>query len=70
MHRGWGHSIPEETVDLAIEAGVEQLILFHHKPDREDAEVDSAVKRCTALVKKRGARLSVVAAAEGMTVAV
>ena len=39
MHRGWGHSIPEETVELAIEAGVEQLVLFHHKPDRSDDEM-------------------------------
>jgi hypothetical protein len=46
------------------------LVLFHHKPDREDHEIDEAVKRCTALVKKRGARLLVVAAAEGMTVSV
>jgi hypothetical protein len=68
MHRGWGHSIPEESVELAIEAGVEQLVLFHHKPDRTDDEVDEAVARCTALVKKGGRRLSVVAAAEGMTV--
>lgn len=68
MHRGWGHSIAEESVELAIEAGVEQLVLFHHKPDRSDDEVDEAVARCTALVKKRGVRLSVVAAAEGMTV--
>ena len=68
MHRGWGHSIPEETVDLAIESGVDQLVLFHHKPDRTDDEVDESVARCTAILKKRGARLSVVAAAEGMTV--
>jgi phosphoribosyl 1,2-cyclic phosphodiesterase len=68
LHRGWGHSIPEETVELAIEAGVEQLVLFHHKPDRSDDEIDESVTRCTAIVKKRGARLSVVAAAEGMTV--
>jgi len=68
MHRGWGHSIPEESVELAIESGVEQLVLFHHKPDRTDDEIDDAVARCTAMVKKRGARLSVVAAAEGMTV--
>jgi phosphoribosyl 1,2-cyclic phosphodiesterase len=68
LHRGWGHSIAEETVDLAIEAGVEQLVLFHHKPDRSDDDVDAAVARCTAILKQRGARLSVVAAAEGMTV--
>lgn len=68
IHRGWGHSTPEETTELALEAGVEQLLLFHHKPDRSDDEVDAAVKRCEALVKKRGAKMTVVAAAEGMTV--
>ena len=68
MHRGWGHSTPEETTELALESGVEQLVLFHHKPDRSDDEVDAAVKRCEALVNKSGAKMSVVAAAEGMTV--
>jgi phosphoribosyl 1,2-cyclic phosphodiesterase len=68
MHRGWGHSTPEESTELALEAGVEQLVLFHHKPDRTDDDVDAAVKRCEAIVKKRGAKMSVVAAAEGMTV--
>jgi phosphoribosyl 1,2-cyclic phosphodiesterase len=68
MHRGWGHSTPEETTELAIEAGVEQLVLFHHKPDRTDDEIDAAVKRCEAIVKKRGTKMTVVAAAEGMTV--
>jgi phosphoribosyl 1,2-cyclic phosphodiesterase len=68
MHRGWGHSTPEEATELALEAGVEQLVLFHHKPDRTDDEVDAAVRSCEALVRKRGARMTVVAAAEGMTV--
>ena len=67
-HRGWGHSTYGDAVELALEAGVEELVLFHHKPDRTDDEVDQSVKECTALVKNRGARLSVVAAAEGMTV--
>lgn len=68
MHRGWGHSTPEEATLLAIEGGAEQLVLFHHKPDRTDDEVDASVKRCEAIVKKRGAKITVVAAAEGMTV--
>lgn len=67
-HRGWGHSTPEEATELAIESGVERLILFHHKPDRTDDEIDAAVDRCVALVKDRGAKLSIAAAAEGMTV--
>ena len=68
LHRGWGHSTPEETTELALEAGVEQLVLFHHKPDRTDDEVDDAVRRCEVIVKKSGAKMTVVAAAEGMTV--
>jgi phosphoribosyl 1,2-cyclic phosphodiesterase len=68
LHRGWGHSTPEESAELAVESGVEQLVLFHHKPDRTDDEVDAAVKRCEAIVKKAGAKTTVVAAAEGMTV--
>ena len=67
-HRGWGHSTPEETTELALESGVEQLVLFHHKPDRSDDDIDAAVKRCEQIVKQGGAKLSVVAAAEGMTV--
>jgi len=68
LHRGWGHSTPEETTELALESGVEQLVLFHHKPDRTDDEVDGAVRRCEAIVKKSGSKMTVVAAAEGMTV--
>jgi hypothetical protein len=70
MHRGWGHSIPEEAVELGLEAGVEQLILFHHKPDRPDDEIDEAVRLCVSMVKQRGGSMSVVAAAEGMSVSV
>jgi hypothetical protein len=43
-------------------------VLFHHKPDRTDDEVDDAVKRCESIVRKSGAKMTVVAAAEGMTV--
>ena len=68
LHRGWGHSTPEETTELALESEVEQLVLFHHKPDRSDDEVDAAVGRCETIVKKRGSKMTVVAAAEGMTV--
>src|SRR3954469_14221155 len=53
-HRGWGHSTPEEATELAIEAQVRKLVLFHHKPDRTDDEVDAAVKRCEQIVKTRG----------------
>jgi hypothetical protein len=45
-------------------------VLFHHKPERSDDEVDARVAECREMVKERGARLEVVAAAEGMTLTV
>jgi len=64
---GWGHSTHEDAVALAIEAGVERLVLFHHRPERTDSEVEQCVDRCRALVREHGATLQVLAAAEGMT---
>ena len=69
-HRGWGHSTYVDAVELAMDAEVEQLVLFHHKPERSDDEVDERLASCRALVKSRGGRLQVVAAAEGMTLSV
>lgn len=66
-YRGWGHSTYDEAVDVALEAEVERLVLFHHKPERTDAEVDRCLDACRELVVRRGGRLDVVAAAEGMT---
>lgn len=69
-HRGWGHSTYEEAIALAIEANVDQLVLFHHKPERTDEELDERVAICRQHVKELGARLHIDAAAEGMTLIV
>jgi phosphoribosyl 1,2-cyclic phosphodiesterase len=66
-HRGWGHSTYEDAVELALDAGVKQLVLFHHRPERSDEDVDRYVAACQAIVAARGATLTVTAAAEGMT---
>ena len=67
---GWGHSTHEDAVELALEAGVEKLVLFHHRPERSDDDVDRCVSTCRALVESKGARLEVVAAAEGMSLVI
>jgi phosphoribosyl 1,2-cyclic phosphodiesterase len=69
-HQGWGHSTYEEAVDLALESEVATLVLFHHRPERSDDEVDGCLAACRAEVVRRGGRLEVVAAAEGMTLTV
>ncbi len=69
-HRGWGHSTYRDALELAIDAGVETLVLFHHKPERHDDEVDRRVQECRAHAASRGSRLHVVAAAEGLSLTV
>ncbi len=69
-HRGWGHSTYEDAVKLALDADVEEVVLFHHRPERSDEELDRAVAACQAVVAARGSRLRVTPAAEGMTVTV
>ena len=67
---GWGHSTYEDAVEFAIEAEVERLVLFHHRPERTDDEVDLCLATCQALIASRGSRLEVIAAAEGMRLSV
>jgi phosphoribosyl 1,2-cyclic phosphodiesterase len=67
---GWGHSTYDQAVELAIDAEVQRLVLFHHRPERSDDEVDRWVERCRALVAQRGSTLEILAAAEGMTLRV
>jgi phosphoribosyl 1,2-cyclic phosphodiesterase len=65
-HRGWGHSTYGDAVSLALESGVETLVLFHHSPDRSDDELDARLAECRAATGRSGRTLRIVAAAEGM----
>jgi phosphoribosyl 1,2-cyclic phosphodiesterase len=67
---GWGHSTNVDAVELALEAEVDRLVLFHHRPERTDDEVDRCLDACRTLAASRGSALEVVAAAEGMTMTV
>ena len=42
--KGWGHSSWLEGVRLAKEAGVRNLVLFHHDPDSSDKMVDAILR--------------------------
>jgi len=46
--RGGGHSTWADAVRLARDAGVEQLALFHHDPDRTDEELERVVAEARA----------------------
>jgi len=63
--RGWGHSEYVSTCNMAIRAGVRQLLLFHHDPWRKDAEITAIKARCDELVISNGASIEIDAAKEG-----
>ena len=65
-HRGWGHSCYTEAVALAAEAGVRQLWLFHHRPERTDTMMDGVVRAAQALADRSENPFEVRAASEGM----
>jgi phosphoribosyl 1,2-cyclic phosphodiesterase len=46
---GWGHSTFEVGAALAREAGVAELLLYHHDPDQSDREVADKVERTQKL---------------------
>jgi diguanylate cyclase (GGDEF)-like protein len=63
---GWGHSSLEYAVDVALAAGVERLVLFHHDPAHDDATMERMETMARAHVGRRGQVLDVLAAREGL----
>jgi phosphoribosyl 1,2-cyclic phosphodiesterase len=65
---GWGHGCVDDSVALALKAGVKRLILFHHDPDHDDKKIDAFVRHALQLVARARGKLKVDAAREGMTI--
>jgi phosphoribosyl 1,2-cyclic phosphodiesterase len=64
--RGWGHSSYAEAVELAAEAGVKQLVLFHHRPEHDDSTVDAIVESAQADAAQFDHKVEIIAAVEGL----
>ena len=58
----FGHAAAEYAVGLAVVAGARRVALFHHRPERDDREVEQTVNRFAE------SPVPVVAAEEGTTV--
>jgi ribonuclease BN (tRNA processing enzyme) len=63
--RGWGHSSHLAAVELALRQKAHLLVLFHHDPDRTDAQVDGMLEESRAAAGETS-NLLVVAAYEGL----
>ena len=60
----WGHSTANQAREIAEEAGVKELLLFHHDPHRTDDELDQIVAEQRTLARPG---LTIQAAYEGLT---
>ena len=66
LKHGWGHSVVEHVLQLAAAARVGRVVLFHHDPDRSDAQVDVIQAQARAWLAAHAPGVECDAAAEGM----
>ena len=62
----WGHSRPDDAIEIAREANVKQLCLFHHAPLRSDDDNDAILARYRAQLA--GDKLGLISAYEGLEI--
>lgn len=65
---GWGHSIAEEAVQLAIKSNAKKLALYSHDHIRTDKEIEAIEAQCKKLIKDAGQSIDVFAAWEGQVI--
>ncbi len=66
----YGHSRAEDAIELALEAEVERLYLYHHAPTRTDDQIDALLAYYRSELVASGAKLALFAAAEGEQIVV
>lgn len=65
---GWGHSVAEEAVKLALACRAKRLALYSHDPIRTDDEISEVETHCQEVIEIAQDDLHVFAAAEGMAI--
>ncbi len=61
---GWGHSSAVQATELALEAEVKRLVLFHHDPEHDDAALEELLDEAITCRERLGGTLELVIAAE------
>jgi phosphoribosyl 1,2-cyclic phosphodiesterase len=64
----YGHSRPSDAIEICQDAGVKTLALYHHAPERSDAEVDAMLAEARRVSAGAARGLEVIAAFEGLDV--
>ena len=63
----WGHSVYTDVLNLAREAGVKKLGLFHLNQERTDKQMDDMVDACRQSLDEQGVQIECVGVATDMT---
>jgi phosphoribosyl 1,2-cyclic phosphodiesterase len=64
----YGHSTPDQALEVCVEAKVQRLVLYHHAPSHTDEQMDQIAAKYRA--QGFGAGVEVVTSCEGMTLAI
>lgn len=64
----WGHSSALIGADIASEANVKRLLLFHHDPTSSDTEIVEILRQTEEYIERQGGALEVMIAAEGLQI--
>ena len=63
----WGHSAYTDVLNLAFEAGVKKVGLFHLNQERTDREMNKIVKACGKIIAGKGSSMECFAVGCNMT---
>ncbi|MBT1452356.1 MBL fold metallo-hydrolase [Glaciecola sp. XM2] len=67
---GWGHSVAEEAVKLALASFAKRLALYSHDPERTDADIDEIVLHANEIMEIGGAEAGCFGAYEGQSITI
>ena len=64
---GWGHSLISQVRQLAVDAQVKNIVMYHHDPERKDSELDEIALESAKFFKSKNSDIGSYIAAEGLT---
>jgi len=64
---GWGHSLISQVRQLAVDAQVKNIVMYHHDPERTDSELDEIAIESARFFKSRNSTIGSYIAAEGLS---
>lgn len=66
--KSWGHSTYKHALQLAIDAKVKKLGLFHHNQERSDRAIEEIVLNCRRIIQKQRSSLECCAVHQDMLI--